>query len=236
MKPPPKERATGKSPLSESKRQPSHRDRKANKSKTLSILVPVDIAAPSRASLEFAGDFARRYNGRVLLLSVIEDEPSRRSPAHPLVVTRQAFRARVHFKLSDLGIRHVGADRISKILIHSGVPFEQIIEAARALKPNLIIMATHGYTGLKHMLLGSTAERVIRSAPCPVLTVRETGKDAYLYEPGALGRGQMTMMLSSSSGPSRKSCHYAHHPPDYRGDESVATGREPVQAVPSDGG
>lgn len=176
MKPPPIKRAKGISRLSQSEPEPPTRVLKRKKTKTLSILVPVDIGAPSRAALDFAGDFARRYNGRIVLLSVIEDAPSSRSPAHPLVVTQRAFRDRVVFKLTDLGKRHVGAEHISKILIHSGIPFKQIIDSADELKSDLIIMATHGYKGLKHMLLGSTAERVIRSAPCPVLTLRDPMK------------------------------------------------------------
>lgn len=56
-----------------------------------------------------------------------------------------------------------------------GVPDEEIVRLARQLKADLIVMGTHGRTGLAHMLLGSVAERVIRLAPVPVLTVRRGG-------------------------------------------------------------
>jgi hypothetical protein len=57
-------------------------------------------------------------------------------------------------------------------LFESGTPFLQIITEARRLNSDLIIMATHGWGALKHLMLGSTAERLVREAPCPVLTVR----------------------------------------------------------------
>jgi nucleotide-binding universal stress UspA family protein len=60
-----------------------------------------------------------------------------------------------------------------KVAVRTGTAFLEIAEAAKSLEADLIIIATHGYTGLKHLLLGSTAERVVRSAPCPVLVVRE---------------------------------------------------------------
>lgn len=56
--------------------------------------------------------------------------------------------------------------------IRMGRPFSEITEVAAEMNVDVIILATHGYTGLKHVLLGSTAERVVRHAPCPVLTVR----------------------------------------------------------------
>jgi len=62
---------------------------------------------------------------------------------------------------------------MEKILVRYGRSFNEIADAARMLKANLIIISTHGYTGLKHALLGSTTERVVRHAPCPVLVVRE---------------------------------------------------------------
>ena len=60
-----------------------------------------------------------------------------------------------------------------RTLVRQGRSFHEIAEAARTLKADLIIISTHGYSGLKHALLGSTTERVVRHAPCPVLVVRE---------------------------------------------------------------
>ena len=58
--------------------------------------------------------------------------------------------------------------------VREGKPHEEICEAAKALGADLIVLTTHGYTGLKHVWLGSTAERVVRHALCPVLVVRAT--------------------------------------------------------------
>jgi nucleotide-binding universal stress UspA family protein len=62
---------------------------------------------------------------------------------------------------------------IQKAAVTHGRAFQEVVRAARGLQVDLIIMATHGYTGIKHVLLGSTTERVVRYAPCPVLVVRE---------------------------------------------------------------
>ena len=74
---------------------------------------------------------------------------------------------------------HVWADSLethgvaTKTMLRTGLPAHEIVEAAKELDTDLIIIATHGYTGWKHFCIGSTAERVVRAAPCPVLVVRE---------------------------------------------------------------
>jgi nucleotide-binding universal stress UspA family protein len=74
--------------------------------------------------------------------------------------------AQIKISRPDLRVRGVLA---------TGVAVDQIIQAARRLKCDLIVLATHGRTGLKHVLMGSVAENVVRRAPCPVLTVRPRG-------------------------------------------------------------
>ncbi len=61
--------------------------------------------------------------------------------------------------------------------VRSGKAFDEIVKAAKELDADLILLATHGYTGLDHTLLGSTAEKVVRHAPCPVLIVRQQERD-----------------------------------------------------------
>jgi nucleotide-binding universal stress UspA family protein len=61
----------------------------------------------------------------------------------------------------------------TKTSVRIGVPSHEIVEAAKDEDADLIVIATHGYTGWKHFCIGSTAERVVRAAPCPVLVVRE---------------------------------------------------------------
>jgi len=69
------------------------------------------------------------------------------------------------------------ADLIQNMLIRKGTPHKEITDAARELEADLIIIATNGYTGFAHVLLGSTTERVVRHAPCPVLVVREKERE-----------------------------------------------------------
>jgi nucleotide-binding universal stress UspA family protein len=76
-------------------------------------------------------------------------------------------------KLAELIKERIGNRVPNESLVRRGPAYSQIVAAARDLNADLIILATHGYTGLKHVLLGSTAERVVRHAPCPVLTVRD---------------------------------------------------------------
>jgi len=69
-------------------------------------------------------------------------------------------------------------DVVSQVRTQSsvGIPAEEIVRVAREEDADLIVMGTHGWTGFKHMLLGSVAEKVLRTADCPVLVVRSQGK------------------------------------------------------------
>jgi nucleotide-binding universal stress UspA family protein len=62
-------------------------------------------------------------------------------------------------------------------MLASGIPYREIIGKARDCAAGLIVIGTHGRTGVEHVIFGSTAERVVRSAPCPVLSVRMGGKE-----------------------------------------------------------
>jgi nucleotide-binding universal stress UspA family protein len=140
--------------------------------KPIKILVPVDFSRPSGYALLCGGDFARQYGGKITLLTVIEPDPLMRFETHALAVNREALEGRLRAELSEFGHKLAGKGHIEGVLIRHGKPFEQIVKTASALKTDLIIIATHGHTGLKRVLLGSTAERVIRYASCAVLTVR----------------------------------------------------------------
>ncbi len=161
--------STASSNLTAPTRAPAARQRP----KPIQILVPIDFSQPARFPLRVAADFARQYGGRITLVTVIEPDPFHHGEANALAVSRKTFEGRLRSELSDFGNQFAGLGRIEAVLIRNGKPFEQIVKTARGRKSSLIIIATHGHTGLKRVLLGSTAERVIRYAPCPVLTVRE---------------------------------------------------------------
>ena len=76
-------------------------------------------------------------------------------------------------QLQKLAAAEVPAGLFKESLVGVGVPASEIVQAAKTLAADVIVIATHGRTGLKHVLLGSVVESVVRRAPCPVLVVRE---------------------------------------------------------------
>lgn len=135
------------------------------------ILVPLDFSEASEAALHYAIALARELHGHLVLLHAIEplpypfDLPYLAQESAPPVQP-----ARRH--LLAVATRSVPAELMEETSVEVGIPFQVICDAARTLDCDLIVLATHGYGGLKHVLLGSTAERVVRHAHCPVLTVR----------------------------------------------------------------
>lgn len=143
------------------------------------VLVPVDFSKCSLAAVRFAVDFARLHGSQLILLHVVE--PLTYPPVTgttnfsviPMATTREAAKLR----LARWRETEIPPDLKADTKLRVGPAYNEISEAARELGVDLIIIPTHGYTGMKHILLGSTAERVVRHAPCPVLTVRQQ-KDA----------------------------------------------------------
>jgi nucleotide-binding universal stress UspA family protein len=139
-----------------------------------SILVPIDFSATSKKALQYALPFAEQFGAQIILLHVVEPVATPDFAYFPLMMENEQVNQACKAEL-DLLCRQsaLPAKLIEKTLVRKGVAFQEITEAARALKVDLIILTTHGHTGLKHVVLGSTAERVVRHAPCPVLIVRE---------------------------------------------------------------
>jgi universal stress protein A len=148
--------------------------------KLTSILVPVDFSAHSRKAFHYALTFARQFEAKLFLLHVVEPViyptelgymPLEMEALQRNVVTSARER------LASMATADLPVEIASEQLVRMGSPYLEITAAAREMSVDLLVIATHGYTGLKHVLLGSTAERVIRHAPCPVLTVREREHD-----------------------------------------------------------
>ena len=139
------------------------------------ILVPIDFSECARKALRYALPFAREFGAQVVLLHVIQpayDYGSEFGPtAYPELESE--WRERSEAKLKALAGTELGEGSASQTFVRVGQPAEEILAAAAALDVDLIIISTHGRTGLKHVLLGSQTEMVVRRAPCPVLTVRE---------------------------------------------------------------
>jgi nucleotide-binding universal stress UspA family protein len=136
------------------------------------ILLATDFSVCARRALEYGLCFARAWSVSLDLLHVVEVLPGLEaddSAADPLMEPRRKESGRILSNLATI-VRRDGMEVVW--LVRQGIPSEQIVQAAREQRADLIVVGTHGRTGLDHILLGSTAERVIRRAPCPVLTVR----------------------------------------------------------------
>ena len=136
------------------------------------ILVPVDFSDCSKKALEYAARFARQFGAELTLLHVVPRYPAVPEMGPIDVETLQEGRAQlevVRLTIGDLAP--------CDTLLRTGTPHMKIIEAAKEQSIDLIIIATHGHKGLTRVLLGSTTERVVREAPCPVLVVREKERE-----------------------------------------------------------
>jgi universal stress protein A len=133
------------------------------------ILVPVDFSESTAGLLQFSQALAGQTGARLTLLHVVEPiHVDWKMDTSDLQRERQVQSSRM---LRELVEREFGGGKVAAE-IRAGPPVETIASFARQTKTDMIIIATHGRTGLKRALLGSVAERVVRHAPCPVLVVR----------------------------------------------------------------
>jgi nucleotide-binding universal stress UspA family protein len=136
------------------------------------ILVPVDFSEASRKALPYAVSLAREFGAGLRLLHVVE--PSAYYPfdqAHSKTMEAQLTK-RMSARL-DLMLQSYTIDATTQVRV--GSAFQEIVQEAADQNADLIVLSTHGHSGLKHVFLGSTAEGVVRHAACPVLVVREKG-------------------------------------------------------------
>ena len=140
-----------------------------------SILVPIDFSESSLKALDYAAALAEQFDAKLTLLYVNEPVATPDfATAFPLMMENDELIATCKTNLSNVATKNlIDGSRIEKVLVRQGRAYHEITEAARTLKVDVIVISTHGYTGLSHALLGSVAERVVRHAPCPVLVVRE---------------------------------------------------------------
>lgn len=141
--------------------------------KICNVLVPIDFSVASLAALEFALPLVKRFGAELNMVHVFEpDYLLATIAAMPLNVPELEVGRRVRRHLKDVARKHGIELRRENIHYLKGRPFEEICGLARDAEIDLIVIATRGNTGLKHLALGSTAERVVRFSPCPVLVVR----------------------------------------------------------------
>ena len=140
------------------------------------VLVPIDFSDYSKNALKYAVNFVKHFHAQLILIYVVEPviyppDFSMGQIAIPSVDLDMDKRA--IDELNKLAELEIPADIKVKSIVKTGKPFIEIIEIAEDENIDLIIIATHGHTGMEHILFGSTAEKVVRKAPCPVLTLRE---------------------------------------------------------------
>ena len=133
------------------------------------ILVPIDFSDISQAALRQAAVLAERFRAELVLLHVIETYPIDYVVGLP--DTRQLNKSLEDTAQAKLDKLASEAGR-ARTMVRWGKPFQEIVKTAEKLPADLIVLTTHGYTGIKHAYLGSTAERVVRHARCPVLVCR----------------------------------------------------------------
>ena len=143
------------------------------------ILVATDFSEPSNVALAYGRELARRFGVRLHVLHVVEDLGAR-FVSFPLPVgDSQSLAGRGRKRGADPPPQSVVRRRPSgvareEVVLVSTSPSHAIVSYARDTMPRIgiIVMGTHGRGAVAHLLMGSVAERVVRSAPCPVLTVR----------------------------------------------------------------
>jgi nucleotide-binding universal stress UspA family protein len=140
------------------------------------VLVPIDFSDYSKNSLKYAANFVKCFNAELILVYVVE--PTIYPPDFSMgQIAIPAVDADIDNRsveeLERLAKTEIPPDIKCKTLVKTGKPFIEIIETASEEDADLIIIATHGHTGVEHILFGSTAEKVVRKAPCPVLTLRD---------------------------------------------------------------
>jgi nucleotide-binding universal stress UspA family protein len=161
------------------------------------ILVPVDYSSDSQQALSWGMSLAEKYGSRLLLFHAIAkavEEVFAQGigaasppayylerlapgnlpfPGQPIIID---LLDQASTELQDFAHKHLREPLPLEIKVGVGKPAEEILRVAREEGVDLIVMGTHGHTGLRHLILGSVAEEVTRHAPCPVFTIRHQGE------------------------------------------------------------
>ena len=155
---------------------PSVRDKTKNPTFRLKkILVPIDFSPASENAFKYALRFAGKFSAEITLLYVLAPAPSPNfagSPGAGTFSETEQSSAEKNLRALIASTRNGSVGR-ARWTMRAGIPSHEIVEMAKEADIDLIVIATHGNTSWKHFCIGSTAERVVRAAPCPVLVVRE---------------------------------------------------------------
>lgn len=144
------------------------------------IICPVDFSEPSDAALQSAIDLAERYSAAIVLVHAINQIDPTPSPSYTLTTQVMdqipqimgQMTENAHNAMRELIEQHAGTRVPADHRVVIGDPAKSIVQLADEEQADLIVMATHGRSGIKGLFFGSVAEKVVRGATCPVLTMR----------------------------------------------------------------
>jgi nucleotide-binding universal stress UspA family protein len=140
------------------------------------ILVPVDFSGRSIKSLRYAVPLAMQCGAKITLVHVVSPSDHVLDFSWPVPLEERRL-IELERQVERLRMKNVPAEIPVNSIVRQGRAFDAILEAAADFHAGLIIIATHGHTGLERVMLGSTAENVVRRAKCPVLVIREDEHD-----------------------------------------------------------
>jgi nucleotide-binding universal stress UspA family protein len=145
------------------------------------ILVPTDFGAPSQQALEYGRHFARQFGARLHVLHTVENVLVPGGAEVPVAAVQQVEQGLESVAHRQMDMMLTADDRatlkVVPVVRGARAAAVDIVDYARDEQIDLIVMGTHGRGALQHLLMGSVAERVVRSAPCPVLTVHAAERD-----------------------------------------------------------
>jgi nucleotide-binding universal stress UspA family protein len=137
------------------------------------ILVPIDFSQESLKAVRYAIAFAKRFNSDLLLIHVVEPlSPMAGFEAVPIAIDEGQRLKDFERRLTQFAAANLPRDIVAQIAVRHGSAFEEVVSVAKSSPIDLIVASTHGHTGFKRVLFGSTAERLVQHAPCPMLVVR----------------------------------------------------------------
>jgi nucleotide-binding universal stress UspA family protein len=140
------------------------------------ILYPTDFSESSLEALRYAVSLAKDYKAKLILMHVINEQIFSEGLNLPRVSAPEALGQEMEAEAGRQLRMLIPADQRqgldSEMVIRSGMPFLEVIRYAEANGVDLIVIGTHGRSGMEHIIFGSTAEKVLRKATCPVLSVR----------------------------------------------------------------
>jgi nucleotide-binding universal stress UspA family protein len=140
------------------------------------ILCPIDHSDCSKEALKYAVSFAMKDEAKLLLLHIIDIRSFNEGlDAMSTQIPNEETLEQLRVKLLDCIPEEIRDDLDVEAIVIQGIPFAEIISTAKEKEIDMIVIGSHGRTGISHMMLGSVSEKVVRKAPCPVLTVRQPG-------------------------------------------------------------